>query len=111
MFCRHLQDIKVIPITNTVPFHIPQAAITGRPYRSNWLLWNREQKAENDPARTSCHNMVIVKFNQLARYLKMQGKPTSWREKLGEESDNSNFRKRLGDFACYLVLVNSLLSR
>lgn len=80
-------------------------------FRSNWLLWNREQKAENDPARTSCHNMVIVKFNQLARYLKMQGKAAAWREKLGEENDNSNFRKRLGDFACYLVLVNSLLAR
>ena len=80
-------------------------------FRSNWLLWNREQKAENDPARTSCHNMVIVKFNQLARYLKMQGKAAAWREKLGEEGDNSNFRKRLGDFACYLVLVNSLLAR
>lgn len=80
-------------------------------FRSNWMLWNLEEKAEKDPSRTSCHNSVIVKFNQLARYLTMQGKAASWREVLGYEEENPYFRKRIGDFACYLAFINSLLAR
>lgn len=79
--------------------------------RSNWLLWDKEQKADKDSSRTSCHDTVIVKLNKLARYLKMQGKAAIWRDRLGEEGDDPYFRKRMGDFACYLVLVNSLLAR
>ena len=55
--------------------------------------------------------MVILSFNQLARYLKMQGKAAGWRDVLGEEAENPNYRKRLGDFACYLVFVQSLNAR
>ncbi len=80
-------------------------------FRSNWFLWDREQRADKDPDRTSCHDMVIVRLNQLARYLKTQGKAASWREVLGQEADNPYFRKRMGDFACYLALVNGLAAR
>lgn len=66
---------------------------------------------EKDSARTSCHDSVIVKFNMLERFLKMQGKDARWRKVLGYEEDDPNFRKRIGDFACYLVFVNSLLAR
>ena len=80
-------------------------------FRSNWLLWSREEKMEKDSARTSCHDSVIVKFNMLERFLKMKGKDARWREVLGHEEDDPSFRKRIGDFACYLVFVNSLLAR
>lgn len=80
-------------------------------FRSNWLLWSKEEKLNQDPGRTSCHNSVIIKFNQLARYLNMQGKSAAWRDTLGYEEDNPYFRKRIGDFACYLVFVNSVLAR
>lgn len=80
-------------------------------FRSNWNLWSREEKMEKDSARTSCHDAVIVKFNMLERFLKMKGKEDRWREVLGYEEDDPNFRKRVGDFACYLVFVNSLLAR
>lgn len=80
-------------------------------FRSNWSLWSREEKMEKDSARTSCHDSVIVKFNMLERFLKMQGKDARWRKVLGYEEDDPNFRKRIGDFACYLVFVNSLLAR
>ena len=66
---------------------------------------------ERDSARTSCHDSVIVKFNMLERFLKMKGKDARWREVLGHEEDDPSFRKRIGDFACYLVFVNSLLAR
>lgn len=80
-------------------------------FRSNWGLWGREEKMEEGSARTACHDAVIVKFNMLARFLKMQGKDARWREVLGYEEDDFNFRKRIGDFACCLVSVNSLLAR
>ena len=80
-------------------------------FRSNWLLWTREQKMEQDPGRTSCHDSVIVRFNQLARYLQSQGKAAAWRDTLGYEEEDRYFRKRIGDFACYLAFVNSLLAR
>ncbi|MCI8516990.1 MAG: hypothetical protein HFG75_09020 [Hungatella sp.] len=80
-------------------------------FRSNWLLWSNEEKRKRDPDRTSCHDSLIVKFNQLARYLQIQGKPAAWRDQLGYEEENRYFRKRIGDFGCYLVFVNSVLAR
>ena len=50
-------------------------------------------------------------INMLARYLRMQGKSASWRDTLGEESENPYYRKRIGDFACYLVFIGSLNAR
>ena len=87
------------------------AAVKYLDSRAHWPLWSREKKLENDAARTSRHNMAILSFNQLARYLKMQGKAAGWRDVLGEEAENAGYRKRLGDFACYLVFAESLNAR
>lgn len=43
-------------------------------FRAQWILMSREEKQDKDSSRSACHNSLIVKFNQLARYLKMQGK-------------------------------------
>ena len=80
-------------------------------FRANWCLWNKEEKMERDSARTSCHDSVIVKFNMLERFLKVKGREARWREVLGYEENDFNLRKRIGDFACYMVFVNSLLAR
>lgn len=79
--------------------------------RAEWLMFSREEKAERDSRRTSCHDSVLIKFNMLARYLKTQGKAAAWRDFLGDEKENPYNRKRIGDFACYLVFVNSLNAR
>ena len=93
----------------------PLAYRMQRPYTVSSLLyeiaWNTEQKMEQDPGRTSCHDSVIVRFNQLARYLQSHGKAAAWRDTLGYEEEDRYFRKRIGDFACYLAFVNSLLAR
>ncbi|RJW53994.1 hypothetical protein DXC92_01630 [Clostridiales bacterium TF09-2AC] len=39
--------------------------------RTEWLLIRKEEKADRDSSQSACHNSLIVKFNQLARYLKM----------------------------------------
>ena len=42
--------------------------------RASWQQMSREEKMEKDSLRTSIHNSVIIHFNMLARYLRMQGK-------------------------------------
>ena len=80
-------------------------------YRANWALWSREEKLEKDDYRTSCHNNLILNFNIFARYMKSQGHSTEWRDVLGDETVHPYTRKRIGDFACYLVFVNALNER
>lgn len=88
-----------------------ETAVRYASFRASWFLWSREERLEKDPSRTACHNSVIVKLNMLARYLKMQGHSASWRDTLGYEEDDACNRKRIGDFACYLVFINSILAR
>lgn len=42
--------------------------------RAKWGMLSREEKMDTDSLRTSHHNSVIIHFNMLARYLRMQGK-------------------------------------
>ena len=80
-------------------------------FRGEWPLMSKSEKMEIDDRRTSCHNSVITKFNMLARYLKSIGKEARWRDALGYEEDDRINRKSIGDFACYIVFINSLNSR
>lgn len=80
-------------------------------FRAEWLLWDRITRIEHDDSRTSCHNSLMVKFDMLARYLKSQGKEATWRDELGYEKDDRCNRKTIGDFACYLVFINSINAR
>lgn len=80
-------------------------------FRASWVLWDTAEKNDKDASRSSCHNSLIVKFNQLARYLNMQGKSATWRDVIGYEEESVYNRKRIGDFACYIVFVNCLNAR
>ena len=79
--------------------------------RASLQQMSREEKMEKDSLRTSIHDSVIIHFNMLARYLRMQGKKAEWRDRLGYEEDNKFYRKAIGDFGCYIVFVNSICSR
>lgn len=80
-------------------------------FRSEWVTLSKEQKMDIDSSRTSCHDSMIVEFNKLSRYLRSQGKVAKWREVLGEEKDDPYNRKKIGDFGCYLALINALNAR
>ena len=71
-------------------------------FRSSWLLWGREERISRDESRTACHDSLIVRFNQLARYLRSQGKDAAWRTfwDMAEEADRY-CRKRIGDFRLF----------
>lgn len=79
--------------------------------RAKWELMNIAEKMEADAGRTVEHNSLIVKFNQLARYLEQVGQDTSWRDELGYEKDHPYNRKRIGDMGCYLAFVHGCCSR
>lgn len=79
--------------------------------RASWAIMTKEEKNERNPKRTECHNMLITKFDALADYLKEHGKAAAWRKVLGYEEVNKYYRKRIGDFACYLAFVNGLNTR
>lgn len=87
------------------------AAVKYSGSRAYWPLWDWGQKLAEDSGRTSRHDRVIDGFNILARYLKKQGKAAEWREALGDEKEDPGCRKRIGDFACYLVFIESLNAR
>lgn len=79
--------------------------------RAKWTLMDKEWKMDAEPGRTAKHNSVIIKFNQLARYLKMQGKEAAWRDMLGYEEDDRYNRKTIGDMACFLTYIYGINGR
>ena len=79
--------------------------------RAKWVRLSREEKMDIDSLRTLHHNSVIIHFNMLARYLRMQGKKAAWRDQLGGDEENRYYRKTIGDFGCYIVFVNSICAR
>ena len=66
---------------------------------------NNDEKKYIDSTRTYSHNTLIIDFNILSRYLKSKGKNIFWRKKLGDD------RRLIGDFACYVIFINSISSR
>lgn len=129
-YAEYLESPKSLPIENMRSIHsqiiseigtdaealelydeLMEKAVKYASYRAKWFVWDREERMEQDSGRSSCHNALIICFNMLARYLKMQGKEAAWRDELGYEEDDKYNRKAIGDFACYLVFVNSLNAR
>lgn len=84
------------------------AAVRYLDSRAHWPLWDQREKAQNDETRSLRHDRVITACNQLARYLRMQGKAALWRDTLGDAAENPYCRRRIGDFACYLAFIGSL---
>ena len=80
-------------------------------FRLRWLIMSKEEKADADPSRTARHDSLIICINKLARYLRMNRKTAAWREKLGDEASDPYIRKRIGDFGCYIALINGLNTR
>lgn len=70
-----------------------------------------EEKMDKDSSRTFCHNSLIVKFNQLARYLRMNGMNAGWRDLLGYEEDDKINRKRIGDMGCFIAFMHGINAR
>ena len=79
--------------------------------RAEWQMMTTEEKGAIDKRRSEIHNAVIREFDILARNLGRLGHDTSWRDELGDLNRNPDYRKRIGDMACYLVLFEGLNAR
>ena len=79
--------------------------------RAGWLRLPQEEKLRTDGERTSAHNYLSIRFNMMARYLRMQGKQALWRDALGDDEENGYLRKPIGDFGCYIAFVYSINAR
>ena len=88
-----------------------ESAISYTDIRARWTMMTREEKMDIDESRTMKHDSLIIKFNKLARYLGMNGRDISWRNDLGYIEDDPMKRKRIGDFACYLVFIAGINAR
>ena len=81
-----------------------QKAIRYARFRAEWAFMTPSEKAEADEDRTSAHNSFITALKMLAR---LHGeKADEWTATL-DMSD----RKRIGDFACWLVAILSIEQR
>lgn len=79
--------------------------------RAEWQMMEPEEKGAIDKRRSEIHNAVIREFDILARNLGKLGHDTSWRDELGDIEKNPDYRKRIGDMACYLILFEGLNAR
>ena len=82
-----------------------QKALEYTIFRNRWEYMSREEKMEMDASRTSSHNSIITAVNILARLEDQEGVDHSWREELGDD------RKRIGDFACFVVYITGICNR
>lgn len=114
--CMQLHDMMIEEIRNDKDAielynEIIEKAVEYVSLRARWTFMDKQWKIDEDPGRTRKHDALIVKFNQLAKYLKMQGKEAQWRDLLGYTEDDPALRKKIGDFACYLVYAHGLTGR
>lgn len=79
--------------------------------RAEWQMMTTEEKGAIDKRRSEIHDAVIREFDILARNLGKLGHDTSWRDELGDLNRNPDYRKSIGDMACYLVLFEGLNAR
>lgn len=79
--------------------------------RFKWETASLDEKLQMDELRSLRHDVLIIKFNQFARYCKMKGYDADWREQLGDVKRDPENRKRIGDMACWICLFLELKAR
>lgn len=90
---------------------VVQASVEYIQIRSNWSIHSKEENREFNDVRTEKHNKVIQTLDELAKHLQGKGNAINWRHEIGYEADGKYFRKRIGDFGCYIAFMMSLKSR
>lgn len=82
-----------------------ERAVTYAGYRAKWLTQTLQERLEVDETRSRHHDLFIKAKNDLAKYMYANKMNVDWEDDLGEP------RKRVGDFACYMVFLMSLHAR
>ena len=88
-----------------------EASIEYIDIRTKWAIQTKEENHAMNDTRTKKHNAVIYGLDELANYLCSMGYRCAWRDRICYEKDGKYFRKRCGDFGCYLAFLASLSTR
>ena len=78
--------------------------------RGRWQLADVAGRAEIDPPRTRAHNRFIDACNALSRACGRSGLSQEWRAAWGD-ARTGEARRRIGDFACFIVYRIMLQAR
>lgn len=73
--------------------------------RAKWLLLSQEEKMNFDSTRTNIHNRVIYNLKIIKALALENSNNCSWYEEFRDD------RKRIGDFANYLVYIYAVNAR
>ena len=89
--CRHIHDLMLKEMGHdSYSAELYEELVTKATEYANiramWCLMDVDSRWSQDDSRTSKHDVLIGKVNQLARYLRLNGKDAKWREILGDES-------------------------
>lgn len=84
---------------------LQQRAIAYAAIRAGWFNLSYGERAEADADRTRKHDLFIKAKSDLATYMYENKMNIDWEDRLGTQ------RKRIGDFACYMVFLISLHER
>ena len=82
-----------------------KCAITYAGIRATWFNLNFGERAAADADRTRKHDLFINAKNKLAEYMYENKMNIDWDDELGTQ------RKRIGDFACYMVFLIAVSER
>ena len=82
-----------------------ERAVTYAGYRAKWLTMSLQERLDADETRSRHHDLFIKAKNDLAKYMYANKMNVDWEDDLGEA------RKRVGDFACYMVFLMSIHAR
>lgn len=108
------RDIFKIATKNDMEFNrlwkiMIENAINYSNMRAKYSLQNLAERSEMfDSSRTNKHNIFMYSLEDIVFYMKEKNWNTDWFNQIGTIK---NDRKRLGDFACYLVFIYSLNAR
>lgn len=78
--------------------------------RIDWVNAEPDKLAEIDIARSRAHNAFISALDALTRYAAAKGSGLEWRRVLSHGGDTEE-RKRIGDFACYIAFELAIQAR
>jgi hypothetical protein len=73
--------------------------------RVDWQLSDPEERLRMDDKRRELHDAFIESCDSMSRGMETEQEDVSWRVELGTD------RKEIGDFACYINLILSLVAR
>lgn len=86
---------------------VVEAAIRYVTDRNRWELMTTQERANFDHRRTLDHNSYMATLTALGRYCNQRW-AANWFNQLGTPKHD---RKRIGDFAAYILLFNNLQAR